>query len=335
MGIKNSYKKNISIFATVALFYSATLIFVPDTLIKIKSSEASNLIPVIPEPTTPAGVMQYVPEPQSYSETVQPKPVVKRDTSGPNGIAMQAKAAYVYDMTTQKVLFAKNADMVLPLASLTKIMTAITALSMASPTTEITIHKEILTKIEDGGLAVDEKWSLKDLLRYTLVVSSNDGAAAIGEVVSLTSQKDFVYEMNTKAGELGLTQSRFLNESGLDMSETHAGAYGSVKDVATLLGYIVRNYPDVIEATKYSEINVTSLDGIVHNAKNTDIIATKIPNLLGGKTGYTDLAGGNLAVAFKADNGHTIEVVVMGSTYDGRFTDVANLVTFARSLNSF
>jgi D-alanyl-D-alanine carboxypeptidase (penicillin-binding protein 5/6) len=241
-----------------------------------------------------------------------------------NSIELQARAAYVFDSQTGKPLFAKNESSSLPLASLTKIMTAVTAAELAPASTIVTIDPESLSQDGDSGLLVNERWQLSKLLQYTLVASSNDGAAAIAH--SLGSTQSFVDYMNFKAKKLNLTTMHFNNPSGLDQSQTEAGAYGSAEDVAHLLAYAISRDRDIIEPTRYPTFEVSSMDNVRHVALNTDSIAGKIPSLIAGKTGYTDLAGGNLAIVFDAGLQHPVVVVVLGSTYDGRFQDVQKLV---------
>ncbi len=89
--------------------------------------------------------------------------------------------------------------------------------------------------------------------------------------------------------------------------------------------YILENHPEILEATKYQTINISSLDKI-HTAKNTNVDVNQIPGLLASKTGYTDMAGGNLGIAFDSSIGRPVVVVVLGSTMDGRFQDVSKLV---------
>jgi D-alanyl-D-alanine carboxypeptidase len=134
--------------------------------------------------------------------------------------------------------------------------------------------------------------------------------------------------MNVEAKKIALPQSYFLNETGLDESVTESGGYGSADDVAKLVQYILKNHPDILESTKYSSISIKSLSG-AHIAKNTDILADKIPGLLASKTGYTALAGGNLVVAFDTSIGRPFIAVVLGSTESGRFTDMQKLVDAA------
>ncbi len=222
----------------------------------------------------------------------------------------------------------------MPLASLTKLMTALTAMELLPENTRITINKEFLQDDGNSGLAVGESWSLKNLLDFSLVVSSNGGARSIASVVGATLDKtqdfslgrtDFIKQMNLEVKKIGLSQSYFLNESGLDQSSTENGGYGSADDVAKLVQYILTNKPNILEPTKYSNLSVTSLSE-THIAKNTDVLADTIPGLLASKTGYTDLAGGNLVVAFDASIGHPFIAVVLGSTQSGRFSDMQTLV---------
>ena len=249
-------------------------------------------------------------------------------------VSLQAKAAYVVDLKSGKVLFEKNSEAELPLASLTKLMTAITALSVVPEGTIITIDKEDLELEGDSGLYSAERWRLGDLLGLTLVESSNDGAFAVASSVGIieagvddkaVGRAKFVELMNDKAKDLGLAQTYFNNSTGLDESATKAGGYGSARDIATLLGYAIDKYPDIFRNTKYSSLKVDSLNAPSHTARNTNTALDGIPFIVASKTGYTDLAGGNLAVVFDPGLNGMIAVAVLGSTENGRFDDVKNL----------
>jgi D-alanyl-D-alanine carboxypeptidase len=248
-------------------------------------------------------------------------------------IVLEAKAAYVYDIVNDAVLYQKNSAAQLPLASLTKLMTALTATELLPKNTDVTIKPEFLEEEGDNGLLPEESWKLKDLLDFSLVASSNDGVRSIASVVGAIDLKtdsfelgrqDFVKKMNSLAQGLNLKQTYFLNESGLDTGET-SGGYGSAEDIEKLLEYILIHKPELLEATKYQSITVGSMN-LSHVAKNTNIVSDKIPGLLASKTGYTRLAGGNLAVAFDPAVGRPIIIVVLGSTEKGRFSDMEKLV---------
>jgi len=123
-----------------------------------------------------------------------------------------------------------------------------------------------------------------------------------------------------------LTQTYFINPTGLDTNKTISGGYGSARDAAKLLEYAVINMPDIIESTRHTAINFESLSDINHRATNTNSSIDTLPGLIASKTGYTDLAGGNLVIAFDAGINRPIIISVLGSTQSGRFEDIEKLV---------
>jgi D-alanyl-D-alanine carboxypeptidase len=136
--------------------------------------------------------------------------------------------------------------------------------------------------------------------------------------------------MNIRAGELGLKTLSFKNTTGLDISVSEPGAVGSARETSHLLEHILMEYPEVLEPTKRGEARVFNEDGSYYDVTNTNDALYAIPNLLASKTGYTDLAGGNLTVAFDAGFDRPIIVTVLGSTRDERFSDVLRLITAIR-----
>jgi D-alanyl-D-alanine carboxypeptidase (penicillin-binding protein 5/6) len=241
-------------------------------------------------------------------------------------IPLQAKAAIVYDLTTGQVLFAKNDDAQLPLASLTKLLTVYTALSVLGPDAVITIPQDATGLGAPSSFSAGEQFTLSNLARITLTGSLNDGATAMADAAAAQEGTTDSAALGATATKLGLSQTYALNGSGLDESATVSGGYGSAYDIAILAGDLVKLAPDVTSATTGSSASATSLAGVVHTANNTDIAVTHFPRLLLSKTGYTDLAGGNLALVFDAGIGHPIAIVVLGSTEDARFTDGNTLV---------
>jgi len=249
------------------------------------------------------------------------------------GAVVQARAAYVYDIKEQRVLYAKNAETQLPLASITKGMTALLAQRYIPSDVLIHITEDDLTLDGDNGLFIGETFSRDDLIDLTLSVSSNDGAHALARVAGtymeneegVSSRVIFIKMMNTTAHELGLAQTFFMNETGLDESVSAAGAYGSAHDVTLLYTHIYATNARMFEATLYPVSSVSSLSR-VHVLHNTDELAGSISGLAASKTGFTDLAGGNLVVVFEPEPLHPIVAVVLGSTTEGRFSDIATLV---------
>lgn len=257
-----------------------------------------------------------------------------------DGLTLQAEAAVVFDLATHKMLYAKNAHTPLALASVTKLMTALVALEGSVSGRTISVSPTALSTEGDSGLYVGETWKRDDLLAYTMVTSSNDGAAALAETIGadFTDSSDarvqidaFVRQMNERAHELGMEKSVFNNPTGLDIDARTSGAYGSAYDVALLLEALLKTQAPVLERLRTSGDHYVSQNGFAHHATNTSDPVLSTSGLDLTKTGYTDIAGGNLAVLFDAGIGHPIAVVVLGSTIDGRFDDVSTLVQQTRT----
>lgn len=242
------------------------------------------------------------------------------------GVTLEGKAAIVYDLTTHEILFARNAKSQLPLASLTKLLTMYAASETLSDGTKVTITDAALASDGDSGFTAGETFAFGDLARLALVSSSNDATAAISDTASglrATSGKNMLAGV---AAAMGLAQTYALNGTGLDESTSISGAYGSAYDVATLAGALIEKAPDLARATIEPSITIRSTEGVSHTLANTNPDVANIPGLLLSKTGFTDLAGGNLAVVFDAGVGHPVAVVVLGSSREGRFRDVETLI---------
>ncbi len=248
-------------------------------------------------------------------------------------LSLSAKSFFVWDTKKGEKLGGLNEEMPFPLASLTKLMTILVASELSTSETMIAIKQVDLENEGDNGLVVGEKWRLSDIIDFILLTSSNDGAQAVASVVNAsdsslsgkTERKLFVDEMNKKGKQLGMTQSFFLNETGLDLNEATSGAYGSSKDITILVENILQEYPNLLEVSSYKEAEINS-DILTHSINNTNPNVESLPNIIASKTGFTDLAGGNLMVVFDAGINHKIIVSVLGSTKEERFSDIEQLV---------
>lgn len=241
-------------------------------------------------------------------------------------IKIEAKAVIIKDLNTGEILYEKNAHIPLPLASLTKIMTAIVTREYADGLHNVFISRSAMRPDDVEQLNVGETFSLKKLIDYMMVASSNDSAAAIALAVqNVEGETSFVEKMNHVAKSIGMPETHFLNETGLDENEAQAGAYGSAFDVISMLEYSLTKYPDVLDATRESDITAYSASGYPHKVSNTNTIIGELPNVVASKTGYTDLAGGNLVVVIDPGLNRPVAIAVLGSSYEGRFTDVKAL----------
>lgn len=264
--------------------------------------------------------------PKNKNLPLQPEQLAGQKISAFQDIKIEAKAAYVFDVVQNKPIFELNPDSQLPLASLAKIMTALAAKESFPASLLVAITREAVLQEGDDGFRPGEQWPASDLMSAMLISSSNDAAFAFGLEYKKDFNRDFISLMNEKAKELGLEQTYFLNPTGLDVSKSAAGAYGSAKDAAKLIAYIIKNDSSLMEATGLASINFRSRE-----FKNTNRIIGDLPGLIAGKTGSSELAGGNLAVAVDLGYNHPVIIVVLGSTPEGRFSDVKKLYQAAVS----
>ena len=243
-------------------------------------------------------------------------------------IPIQAEAVSVYDQTLDRKIYGKNDEVSLPIASLTKIMTVLIGLNNHKVDDTVSISQNALSQDTDYGFFVNEKFKIKDLAEFTLIGSANDGAYALAE-----NADNSLGKMNSKAKIIGMENALFLNSTGLDMDEKSAGAFASAQDVNVMAMYALKAYPEIFNASAMPEINITSLSGFDHNIKNTNKILDKIPGILFSKTGFTPLAGGNLTVIYKNKNEHIIAITVLGSTEEGRFSDMEKIINTLYNLD--
>ena len=249
-------------------------------------------------------------------------------------LSLEAESAYVFDTKEDTALFSIESDEALPLASITKFMTVLTAAEALPPDFPVEITPESLFTEGESGLYPFERWKFEDLAAFTLIVSSNDGAQAIANAAEdyfkRTEGISFVEKMNKKAEHLSMRNSRFYNPTGLDESLNRAGAYSTAQDVTKMLDYMIRLHPGLVSDTQNSRETFSSLSGFTHVARNTNQEIDHIPGITASKTGFTDLAGGNLVIAAKIDDDRTVIITALASTKEGRFSDTLSLYRAAQ-----
>lgn len=238
-----------------------------------------------------------------------------------------AQNAIVYDIRTNCVLYAKNIEKRVPVASLTKLMTSIVATESLAGTTELTITEEDLEKPDSQGLRSGDIFTLDELIKLTLLTSSNDGAHAISRYINknIGEDENTLTLMNKKAVDIGMTNTVFYNESGLDEGSEY-GSLSTAKDMSILLSYIYTMKPELLDITSTNNLTISDRKGDALIYKNTNPYANTIPALSLSKTGYTYISGGALGIVFEKAPLHPIVIVVLGSTKEGRFVDTLALV---------
>jgi len=241
-------------------------------------------------------------------------------------LPIQAKAVYVFDTRENRVLFAKNEHIPLPIASITKIMTGLCALDSLEEDGSIVVGKSDITGEDKNLLIPDEEWKIRDLVSFMLVESSNDAARVLERAMG--GAETAIPCMNKKAEAMNLFETKFFNATGLDIDD-RAGAYGSAENAATMLQYGLTRHRNFFEKTSVKSYNTVSENGVMHIATNTNRVSGQIVGITASKTGFTDIAGGNLVLAVNLGLDHIVIVSILGSTEEGRFEDALNLTDAA------
>ncbi|MBI4991632.1 MAG: D-alanyl-D-alanine carboxypeptidase [Candidatus Harrisonbacteria bacterium] len=228
---------------------------------------------------------------------------------------LKVKAAAVRDLDYGSDFYSSNADVRWPLASLTKLMSAVIATEDIGLEKRVVISESaIAAEGISGNLEVGEQYSAGDLVKAMLVVSSNDAATAVGEFYGLDN---FVKKMRDKAVELRMDQTVFADPTGISYLNQ-----GSIEDLEKLVKYIDKNHPEIFKITTNQKVDLRELTkGISKELLNINGFASSRPDFIGGKTGFTNEANGNLISLFNYQ-GHRILIIVLGT--DDRFgqTDI-------------
>jgi D-alanyl-D-alanine carboxypeptidase (penicillin-binding protein 5/6) len=251
-----------------------------------------------------------------------PLPVEGLFTGSPPEVT--AQTWILYDATFDRVLAEQNADQQRPMASTTKMMTALLAFELGSRFDRVTIS-ELAPEVGEAeiDLVAGEVWRVEELLYAMLLGSANDAALAVAEHVGGTID-GFVKLMNDKAAGLGMDDTRFANPHGLD-DENH---FSSARDLLTLAQAMMAvDELASIAGTREARLPATP-DGEERTVQTTNRLLFDYPGANGVKTGYTDDAGWTLAASAERD-GRLLYVVVMGSaTVEDRFADAGALLDY-------
>ncbi|MCK4474026.1 D-alanyl-D-alanine carboxypeptidase [Candidatus Parcubacteria bacterium] len=208
----------------------------------------------------------------------------------------------------QKLLFRKNIDEILPIASLTKLMTALIVLENSE----------------------NYNSNQKNLLNSMLIESNNESAELLAEMIGTAK---FIDLMNKKAKDLNLKDTKFVNPTGLD-PEDESLNYGSktldyfnhstVKNLVNLTKHILKWYPEIFEISSLqNNLSNESSDFVI----NTNELLAQISNIKGGKTGWTDIAEGCMLLVLNDDRGNTFINVILGAeTRESRFEEMKKII---------
>ncbi len=231
---------------------------------------------------------------------------------------LSAKSIFIKDLTTDVILYQKDANRSLPMASTTKVMTALVASEYFKPSSSLIVQDGAKVTGARVGLFAGEDLSFRSLLYGMLLSSGNDAAYAIAENYP-GGVAGFVTAMNNKAKGLQLWATRFDNPAGFD-SPNH---FSSASDLAIITGEALKD-PQLARIFATKETSIVSLDKkYTHQLQNLNKLLTQVSGVLGVKTGFSEAAKENLVTLIEREN-HRVLIVLLGS--DDRFGETTKLI---------
>lgn len=230
------------------------------------------------------------------------------------------RAFLVGDLATGQVLASHRGDQMLPIASLTKIMTVTVALERFGPDAMVTVTPEAYyTEGSKVPLLLGDRVSVHDLVVACIVRSGNDAAVALATHAPGGTQ-EFVGWMNEKAATLHLEGTHFANPMGFDAPDHYATAQA----LFDLSRYALRAHPELRQIAGMREAEVHGAAKVYRVASTNELLGDAVLQVLGFKTGTTDGAGQSLITLIKAPDGRELMSVVLGS--QSRFGETKTLL---------
>lgn len=241
---------------------------------------------------------------------------------------VNTKASILIDMDSQQILYDNNSTARMPVASIVKLMTIMLTFEHIE-SGAISLEDKVMVSEKASGMGgsqvfldANSEYELGELLKSVIVCSANDSSVALAEHIS-GSESSFVNLMNSRAGEMGLENTNYINCTGLPANNQ----YSSALDVAKIL----RN---VLSYEKYHEYSSIWLENFQHPSgrttemTNTNRLSRFYEGCIGGKTGSTSEAGYCLAVSAKRNNLSLISVVLGANTTKERFKGASDLLNY-------
>ena len=250
------------------------------------------------------------------------------------GIEKKTTASLIGDANSGALFIAENIDEALPIASISKLMTFLLVkekIAEGKFKLEDKVKVSVTASSEEGSsldLKAGEEISVKDLLDGLMIVSGNDAAVALAELVGETESK-FVTMMNDKASELGLKNATFINASGL--TKNGQDNKMSTRDIFTLSKTIIEKYPEVLEYAKTTVLEQPSRN---FKKESTIPLVGEVEGVDGLKTGHTDEAGYCLVYTMKIKKGESefriISVLMGAKTKADRAQYMKDMLNYAK-----
>jgi len=246
--------------------------------------------------------------------------VEKRRREELESLEIRAESAIVIEVDSNhnaKILLEKNSKELRSIASITKLMTASVVFDL-----DETYDQDSLIKISSravsqeglSGLRIGNVFSVKSLVSKALIESSNDSAFALTQPIG---EEPFVDLMNILAEKIGLRDTHFVNVTGLDPDNGEGKNLSTVRDLSLLAKYILENYPEIFEITR------------TETPENTNELLGEYPEIVGGKTGWTPIAGECLIIVSKKPNSQSHYISVVLKAKD-RFVQMSKILDVLR-----
>ena len=263
-----------------------------------------------------------------YSDEIDTEEIIWKDnfiqaSNSKEEPKINSRSAVVYDRKSKKVIWGKKENERRPMASTTKIMTAIVVLENANLDDTVIVSKKAAgTGGSRLGLKTGDKITINNLLYGLLLVSGNDAAVVLAEHVS-GSVESFAEKMNQKAEEMNLEDTHFIVPHGLDM-ENH---YTTALELAEMADYAMNNkkFAEIV-ATKVKTINIS---GRSKSLINTNELLGNLEGVNGVKTGFTNGANRCLVTSVSRNGMNVIAVVLGADTKKDRTRDSVEIIEYA------
>ena len=260
---------------------------------------------------------------EDVSDEITEDKIIETTTSDTSSLNLNARSCIVLDRLSKTVLYGKNENSKVKMASTTKIMTATIILEKCDLNQTVEVSKKAAnTGGSRLGLTTGAKITIRDLLYGLLLCSGNDAAVALAETAGGSIQ-GFSELMNSKAKELGLTSTHFESPHGLDSDEHYTTAY----ELALLSNYALNN--ETFAKIVNTKSTTISINGTPREVRNTNELLGTLNGVYGIKTGFTNGANRCLVTACKRGNMDLICVVLGCDTKKFRTTDSIKLIEYA------
>jgi serine-type D-Ala-D-Ala carboxypeptidase (penicillin-binding protein 5/6) len=313
----------------IAIGILALAILIGITIPVLAFTPAGAHVSAMLSPPTPTP--SPTPVPPTPTPLPTPKPMLTVKGAPPT---VSATASFLIDMDTGNILENVNGYKPLPMASTTKIMTALIAIESGQLDQSVTVTQDELAQVpadaSSAGLVVGETFTLKDLLYALMLPSGDDAALVIADDLGGTTA-NFVTRMNLFAQRLRLFQTHYTNPHGLNLigDQEH---YTSASDLARLAEYAmhITLFAQIVHTQNY--ILSTTQQHRAHDWINTNTLLASYPGLIGIKTGHTDAAGWCLVFAATRKNHHLLGVVLNDPTQQLRDQDAVTLLNWGFAL---